>query len=468
MFSKFILGLLVSASAMASVTGARSTFETKMSQNQKYRKLVIELTNAGLYYSAIPWMKEYLVDTSSKLDSELEKAFEKLLTHTGVKQFEILPIKYLLTSKSNSISYVIAKKYYKEKNYSQALSYITKINPNHPIYPFATHLTANLHAAMGDEKKAISSFKDCERSSESRIAGQTGIRKQQLMLNKDYCVLGIARSQFAGRNYSNAELTYLDISKSSPVWPEILFEEAWTSYYLGNYNRTLGKLVTYKAPVFNNYFNPEIEVLDALAYLKLCLYDDAKKISDNFWKNNLNQTLDLRDFLNSKGKNVKYYYRLMMDFTQTKKANSILLSQLLSSIQVDGAYLEIKNSLNEAIDEFNQLNKMSNSSFKKALISNIKEVIEAQKNILGSYIRVSLVSKYAQLYRTFEGMSYIKLEVLQRLKEKLYSFNDEKNIKRGDEKYLQRNQKQYFWDFNGEFWADELGDYVFALKSECN
>ena len=32
---------------------------------------------------------------------------------------------------------------------------------------------------------------------------------------------------------------------------------------------------------------------------------------------------------------------------------------------------------------------------------------------------------------------------------------------------VERNEKQYFWDFNGEFWADELGDYVFALKSEC-
>jgi hypothetical protein len=26
---------------------------------------------------------------------------------------------------------------------------------------------------------------------------------------------------------------------------------------------------------------------------------------------------------------------------------------------------------------------------------------------------------------------------------------------------------QFFWQFNGEFWADELGDYVFALRPEC-
>ena len=63
-------------------------------------------------------------------------------------------------------------------------------------------------------------------------------------------------------------------------------------------------------------------------------------------------------------------------------------------------------------------------------------------------------------------MSYIKLEVLAQRKAKLYSF-DETDRSRGDLKYIERNEKQYFWDFNGEFWADELGDYVFALKSEC-
>ena len=59
-----------------------------------------------------------------------------------------------------------------------------------------------------------------------------------------------------------------------------------------------------------------------------------------------------------------------------------------------------------------------------------------------------------------------QLEVLAQKKAKLYSFEKD-NRSRGDIKYIQRNEKQYFWDFNGEFWADELGDYVFALKSEC-
>jgi hypothetical protein len=66
-------------------------------------------------------------------------------------------------------------------------------------------------------------------------------------------------------------------------------------------------------------------------------------------------------------------------------------------------------------------------------------------------------------------MSYIKLEVLSKRKTELYddvSFRSS-DRKRGDVTHLKRTDKQYFWTFNGEFWADELGDYVFSLKSEC-
>jgi hypothetical protein len=73
------------------------------------------------------------------------------------------------------------------------------------------------------------------------------------------------------------------------------------------------------------------------------------------------------------------------------------------------------------------------------------------------------------MIRSFEDMSYIKLEILSRRKSELYDdiSADGLNRKRGDIVNLKRTDKQYFWNFNGEFWADELGDYVFSLKSEC-
>ena len=107
------------------------------------------------------------------------------------------------------------------------------------------------------------------------------------------------------------------------------------------------------------------------------------------------------------------------------------------------------------------------SRFKSVLIRNLKSVVDDYQYLLGSYGKAQFDKKYNQLSQAFQDMSYIKLEVLSRKKQALYDDVNLGTSKRGDVRYIERNDKQYFWDFNGEFWADELGDYVFALRSEC-
>ena len=462
-----VLNLTFIFSASAGWRSAKATYESgKYSSMQSTRKIVIELVRDKYYFAAIPWMKEYLTQ-SRKLDGAVEKAFDQILTHAGTGQFELLPIKFLQKSSSNSIRYLIAKKYLRKEKVGKAISYASKVNPNHPVYPFAAHLLGTAYSMSGNQRNSINSFKDCERISEVRLKkADSNLEKQQLSMNRDYCIMGIARAQFTKRDYKKADLTYLDIPKSSYVWPEVLFEEAWNSYYLKNYNRTLGKLVTYKAPVLDYIFNPEIEVLNALTYLKLCLYGDAKAISDDFYKKYMKSARSLRLFLKNKRKNYKYFYRLMIDYESTKRSNSELLENMLHSVSRDAAYSELKNGLRSLAKEIQKVGRMSRSRFRSALLRNLKEVLKTQRNIIGSYVRSGLINRYAMLYRAFEGMSYIKLEVLAQRKARLYNFDDKKRS-RGDVKYIERNEKQYFWDFNGEFWADELGDYVFALGSEC-
>lgn len=462
-----ILNLNLLSLASAGWSGAKSVYDSgKYSSTQTTRKIIIELVDGKFYFAAIPWMKEYLT-RSSKLDSSIERAFDKILTYAGTGQFELLPIKLLRKSSSNSIKYLIAKKYLRKDKVSKAISYASKINPNHPVYPYAANLLATAYSISGNQKRSISNFKDCERVSEVRLKKtKSKFEKQQLQMNKDYCIMGIARAQFTRKDYKNADLTYLDIPKSSFVWPEVLFEEAWNSYYLKNYNRTLGKLVTYKAPVLDYIFNPEIEVLNALTYLKLCLYSDAKRISDSFYEKYMKPARSLRVFLKNKRKNYKYFYRLMVDYEATKRSNTKLLENMLQSIARDAVYIELKMGLGALSKEIQKAGQMGRSRFRSVVLRNLKDVLKTHRNIIGSYVRSGLVNRYAMLYRAFEGMSYIKLEVLAQRKAKLYNFNDKKRT-RGDVKYIERNEKQYFWDFNGEFWADELGDYVFALGSEC-
>jgi hypothetical protein len=330
-------------------------------------------------------------------------------------------------------------------------------------------MKGTVYSNLGRNKEAESQFKDCIRTSESEASdAESKLQKNQLLLNRDYCIAGVARVQFAQKNYRQAELNYLDVQKTSYVWPQILFEEAWNSYYVKNYNRTLGKLVSYKAPVFDFVFKPEVEVLKALTYMKMCLYNDAQKTADEFYSSLMEPSRELRNFINSRGKDYRYYYNLMADHEANKQAPFPLIDATLRSIRKDGAFVEMKGAFNSALAEYNKLRKKRTSGFRSNLIANIKLVMDEYRTTLGAYVRAGMVTKYAELYSAFQGMSFIKLEILAQRKEQLYKTDRPyAGKKRGDVKYIDRNDKQYFWTFNGEFWADELGDYVFALRSEC-
>ena len=117
--------------------------------------------------------------------------------------------------------------------------------------------------------------------------------------------------------------------------------------------------------------------------------------------------------------------------------------------------------------ELEEIRKIRNASVKSFLLENLKEALLLQRNQIGAYVRRRLVVYSEQLKKSFEGMSYIKLEILSNKKSTLYGKDLKSDRYRGDILNLERNEKQYFWTFNGEFWADELGDYVFSLKSEC-
>ena len=455
--------------ANASVNTARKLFQA--GDKSKYPAIAGELVKEKMFFAATPFIKEYLVNTTKINDNAIDNVLDEIITAVGVKQFEVLPSNILEKSNAPTIRYILAKKLFRAGKYDSAIKILEKrIEDWHPVKPFALLLEASSYAVSRREEKAGVAFRECVDISEQQIKKEENKdRLRQLKITRDYCIVGVPRSQFAIQKFDLAYSTYLDLPKSSHIWPEILFEEAWNSFYLKDYNRTLGKLVTYKAPILNYIFNPEVEVLKALSYMELCLWDDSKKVVEDFYTKFENATSSYRKFIDSLGKDYRQYYLLVKDRESGKYADNVILSSALSSIGRDPAYLELFNSFNDGRDEIERLKNFPNDNFKIMMNENLRESLNLQRNLIGSYIRGQLQLYAAQVVRAFEDMSYIKLEVLSKRKTELYdnTTSRDSDRKRGNITHLQRTDKQYFWTFNGEFWADELGDYVFSLKSEC-
>ena len=433
-----------------------------------YPAIVGHLVGEGLYYASVPYIKEYLTSSRAIRSASIDPLIDKVVGQVGIKQFEVLPERFLERSHAPMLRYILAKKHFRRARYDDALRALgSGIDGDHPTKPFALHLEGAIMSIKRQYAMAKTKFQGCVASSNRFMGNYSGPnRRKQLVINRDACLAGIARNYFSAGDFQKANLAYLDIDKSSMVWPEILFEEAWNSFYRGNYNRTLGKLVTYKAPVLDFIHNPEIDVLRALSYMELCLWNDAQKSVDEFYGRYERSVSQAKAMVRRNRKNVKYFY-LMAENGKVEKTHNSFIDTLIASLDRDAAYQELHQSLLDGRSEVERVSRIRNVRLKRRLASNINDTMNLQKSLIGGYVRKVVLNALRSINKMFEGMSYIKLEVLSRRKTMLYGEESSRGRSRGSLKNLKRNDKQYFWTFNGEFWADELGDYVFALKSEC-
>ncbi len=465
----FVFFIVLSGNLFASMEQAQTYYENSKREAKYYPLLANELVKEGYYFSAIPFIKEFMFYSGKIQGEQLNNILETIIANVGTKQFEVLDEQLLSKSTAPSIRYILAKKLFRNQKYDQTLNLVKSDIPgNSPIKPFTLMLKGSVESILKKYPDAKVTFRLCMDSANSRKSdAETEWDKRQLELVRDYCQVGIARTEFASGNFTAANLAYLDISKKSLVWPEILFEEAWNSFWNKDYNRTLGKLVTYKAPIFATFFNPEIDVLNALTFMEMCLFEDAKKTVDKFYEVYGKDIEQVNKYLEDNGNNYKVYYFAAKDVQENKPQANDLMMNLLKAVVRDPAYGELQEAFNKSGRELEKIKSLPESGLKAALSSNLFNALTLQRDMIGSFVRAGLLTHKNKIDKSFLDMTNIKLEILGRLKQETYAAVTEEKRERGDVKYVERTSKQYFWTFNGEFWADELGDYVFALKSEC-
>lgn len=247
-------------------------------------------------------------------------------------------------------------------------------------------------------------------------------------------------------------------------------DKAWAHYYLKDYNRAIGLTVTYKSPLLESYFFPEAEVLMALSYYNLCLYDDALKVVDNFYDFYQPKALALKEILGQNKKSNTYFLDLYYADPETRQNLNPFIRNLITQTRKQVKFNLDLVSLKSAKEELALLKKLKNKNdFTVHLEANLDSTITFISNKINYYIKKEIFTFINEIHKHSYSMFNLKLELLSKKREEIYNSNSEKfNLRdRGSEKNVNRKITQYFFDFNGSFWADELGDYSFGLKSKC-
>lgn len=371
-----------------------------------------------------------------------------------------------------------------------SIGYLNGIQSSSALWPFALELKATAHSILGESDKAVTDFKACVEDAGELTRGldsRSFLFRQSLSDAEDLrarCMAGVARSYYEQNKFDDADRAYDRIQKSSLVWPDILFEQAWNAFARQEYNRTLGKLVSYKSPALSFVFNPEIDVLRAQSYLALCLYSDANDVINEFNGRYNRIGEEVKQFVESHANDLEAFY----SEGHQALSGSIYINQNMRPMLnqfVRGPYftslvhneIEIASEL-EGIRRFavtNMGGRAQASDPGRGFPGFLNQVLDWRKksvHILGGmFVKNSLIDYHSQLVGNFEKMAFIKLEMLKRAKDQLIYKNQPALAHAGERGWgnqtPHRKDYQYYWSFNGEFWNDEIGDYVFGLESQC-
>jgi hypothetical protein len=272
------------------------------------------------------------------------------------------------------------------------------------------------------------------------------------------------------KKYQEALDTYQQIDKRSYKWPYILMDKAWAAYYMEDYNRSIGLSITYKSPLLESYFFPEAEVLMALSYYNLCLWDDSMKVINHFNEVYKPKADALKEILGKNKESNTYFLDLYYAEPEKRENLNPFIRNLITQTRKQVKFNLDLNSLKSAKDELAQLKKLKiQNDFTISLEQDISVTINFISAHINYYIKKEIFSFLNEIHKHSYSMFNLKLELLSKKRDDLYSSetSDIEKRNRGNASNINQKSSQYFFDFNGSFWADELGDYSFGLSSKC-
>ena len=394
-------------------------------------------------------------------DQNVQYYIEELVGKTGTHYFNTFSDLELRKMNIPTTDLIMAKRNLYLKKYKFTHKRLKRMPKGHRLYPESLLTKATAYYMDEQYERAIKTYQKCSKSAFHWEKITDEKQKRYFAVLKETCIINVARIYFKQGHYKKAIRNYKAIPKKSFKWPYTLIERAWAHYYIGNYNRSLGILMTYNSPLLQSYFTPEAEVLKGLNYYKLCLYEDALKVINNYYEIYAPRSNQLKSTIKKLNNKKLAFFKLMFTpIKEVEKKNKFirnLVTQMTKRVKFN---LDL-NSYYTLNGELLQAGKNSNRPLLKGMQQDLQEQIN-------HYVKVSMYTFINEIHSLSSEMFNLKLEILSKKRDLAYKNKVfDKGRKRGNFKNIKREADEEFWTFKNAFWADELGDYSFALSSTC-
>lgn len=463
-----VLLLIFSGNTFADMKAADEIFRERQTPDRD-KRLAIELFKSKYFFSSLAFAKNYVAEVD-EIDPKFEIYLEKLILKTGTMSFSYMQEKILKKHvKSPSLALAYGFRLSQKKKWLEALEALKNVPNHHRFASEARMMEGAAYSLLDKDLEAEKSYKSCLKvAKELEKVSDAEKQGRYYAIIKESCSIHIARLEYRNANYEKAMELYNSIPKTSYRWPFMLIEKAWTAYQLEDYNRSLGIIVTYKSPLLSSYFFPEAEVLSALSYFKLCLYGDSLKTIEQYYTVYRERSNALKKLLLKHKRSHTYFLRMMFAPIEVVEKLNPYIRNLMTQIRKKIKFSIDLVSYKRVQNELKYLQKLPKGKLSSILQEELKETIRWRTTHLNHFIKKKMFDFINEIHKFSYEMFNIKLEILAKKRDLVWE--NKKLIadrSRGSHENVNRKIEEHFYDFRGEFWADELGDYSFGLKSNC-
>ncbi|GAO04943.1 adventurous gliding motility protein GltC [Anaeromyxobacter sp. PSR-1] len=337
-------------------------------------------------------------------------------------------------------------------------------NEQGDVYAKARFVDGLVLYASGDDVGASEAFKQVVRLTNPKRGRASDPQLRELAF------LQLARIHYQNRQNRYAIFYYGKMPWGGESWLEGLWEASYAHYRIGDYEKTLGNLLTLQSPYFKDEYFPESYVLKSIVYYENCRYPEARRVLETFA--GLYQPVydELVKTTAAQRPPAAYY-----DLLDTDARGGALPRRIMKLAFTDQNVRQLAQSVAEVEDEMDRGIGGRRSEFRQsALAKRLGDQLRAEKVTLveeaGARTRAKLEWERDQLRSLLAQALRIKIEVSRKEREAL-----EGSLARGSQVEVVKDLKyssavsdeHLYWPYEGEFWRDELGTYSYTLTRGC-
>ncbi len=268
---------------------------------------------------------------------------------------------------------------------------------------------------------------------------------------------------------------YFDkIPLESPYWLDSILAASWSEFRLVelepeqanlHYQRTLGYIHTLNAPFFYDYLYPESVILKAVTYYFNCRYQPAKLAIEEFTRRYPATRDDLKELLNKAPEDFALF-DLSVKIRNSESGLDPFVEEVAQKSLQDKTLEKNYAYVNELQREAGQLEEMKpdfkSSPLSDTITENLDGLLSLAKETTGGLARQRLMTQIQEISNLEREAIKIDYEILNRIKAQ-----GDGSAKETRPQKPKIDAEHEIYNYNGEYWQDELGYYNYKVTSLC-